>query len=93
MGAALPLVKSLYTWSMRSEMWLYALLNNPVLRISERQDSCHRQDLMGEPIPSLLYITERISCVFRIFTGLLGILFCISELDLDIIKPKQRLSA
>jgi hypothetical protein len=93
MGAAFPLVKSLYTWSMRSEMWLYALLNNSVLRISELQDSCHRQDVIGEPIPSLLYIIERISCVFRIFTSLVGLLFCLGELDLDIVKPKQRLSA
>jgi hypothetical protein len=93
MGAALPLVKSLYIWSMRSEMWLYALLNNSVLRMSKLQDSYHRQDAMGAPITSLLYITERISCVFRILTGLLGILFCLGELALDIIKPKQRLSA
>ena len=93
MGAALPLVRSLYTWSMRSEMWLYALLNNSVLRISELQDSCHGRDVIGKPVPSLLYIIERISCVFRIFTGLLGLLFCLSELDLDVIKPKQRSSA
>ena len=48
---------------------------------------------MGAPIPSLLYITERISCVFGIFTGLLGILLCLGELVLDITKPKQRSSA
>ena len=90
MGAALPLVRSLYTWSMRSEMWLYALLNNSVLNAGELQDSCHQQDAIGESVPPLLYIVERISCVFRIFTGLVSLLFCLRELDLDIIKPKQR---
>ena len=53
MGAALPLVKSLYIWSMRSEMWLYALLNNSVLRISELQDSCHRQDVRAHTVAAL----------------------------------------
>jgi len=90
MGAALPLVRSLYTWSMHSEMWLYALLNNSVLKVGELQDSCHQQDAMGEPVPPLLYIVESISCVFGIFTGFLSLLFCLGELDLDIIKPKQR---
>jgi len=90
MGAALPLVRSLYTWSMRSEMWLYALLNSSVLNVGELRDSCHQQDAINELVPPLLYIVERISCVFRIFTGLLSFLFCLGELDLDIIKPKQR---
>ena len=90
MGAALPLVRSLYTWSMRSEMWLYALLNNSVLNVGGLQDSCHQRDAISELVPPLLYIVERISCVLRIFTGLLSFLFCLGELDLDIIKPKQR---
>jgi hypothetical protein len=93
MGAALPLVRSLYTWSIRSEMWLYALLNNSVLRISELQDLCHQEDVMGEPIPSLPYIIKRIPCASRIFTSLLCLLFCLSELNLDVIKPRQQLSA
>jgi hypothetical protein len=46
---------------------------------------------MGESVPPLLYIVERISCVFRVFTGLVSLLFCLSELDLDIIKPKERI--
>jgi hypothetical protein len=90
MGAALPLVRSLYTWSMHSEMWLYALLNSSVLKVGELQDLCHQQDAMGESVPPLLYIVECISCVFRIFTGFVSLLFCFGELDLDIIKPKQR---
>ena len=87
MGAALPLVRSLYTWSIRSEMWLYALLNNSVLRVGELQDSWYGQDVMGEPVPSLFYIVERISCAFRIFTSLLGLLLCLSEFHLDIVEP------
>ena len=71
-------------------MWLYALLNNSVLNVGELQGSCHQQDAMGESVPPLLYIVERISCVFRIFPGLLSLLFCLGELDLDTIKPKQR---
>lgn len=76
---------------MHSDMWLYALLNSSVLNVSELQDSCHQQDAMGESVPPLLYIVERISCVFRVFTGLVSLLFCLSELDLDIIKPKERI--
>ena len=44
---------------------------------------------MGKSVPPLLYIVERISCVFRVFTGLISLLFCLGELDLDIIKPKE----
>lgn len=75
---------------MHSEMWLYALLNSSVLNVGELQDSCHQQHAIGEPVPPLFYIVECISCVFRIFTGFISLLFCLCELDLDIIKPKQR---
>jgi hypothetical protein len=75
---------------MHSDMWLYALLNSSVLHVSELQDPCHQQDAMGESVPPLLYIVERISCVFRVFTGLVSLLLCLGELDLDIIKSKKR---
>jgi hypothetical protein len=86
MGAALPLVRSLYTWSMRSEMWLYALLNNSVLR----EIRLTLKFVKKKTIPPLFHIVERIPRVFGVFASFLSLFFRISKLILDIIEPKHR---
>jgi hypothetical protein len=68
-------------------MWLYALLNNSVLRENRlTSEFCKKK----KAIPPVFHIVERIPRAFGVFSGFLSLFFRIGELTLDIIEPKHR---